>query len=451
MGELIQPANSDETGEASQRLSLWQALLTFAPLAISALALRALIAPLVGHPVDIHTFIGWGRSIAAEGLSQFYETNPDCDYLPGYLYVLWACGKVAAVLPPTFTYLIFKLPNLVADVGIAWLVWRQFGPTQSQSRLVWPTLYLLNPIIIFNSAYWGQADSFHAFVVLAGLVLCFNRRFLIGALVLGFACAVKPHSVLAVPLVIVLAWRHRLGVVRLLACCFVGAAAFLAAFAPFATMSNLTGCALDRVRITMEMYPFASVNALNLWYAAGKNWVEDSTLVWGFVSIRTLAITLVGGGALLLIRQLLRKTSEPAHQFWRMAAGLYLLTFFCSTRVHERHVYPAFALLLCAAPFWRQSAYAYGLLSVTCFVNMVMAWGYLNNSPPSPDLGTTWFTVGICLVNCFILAVVAWRSQFNVARCDRFFDQLGMWLVHLKRVVLTKNSVAMIAIIVFAF
>ncbi|MEZ6084925.1 MAG: hypothetical protein R3E58_13570 [Phycisphaerae bacterium] len=65
-------------------------------------------------------------------------------------------------------------------------------------------LYLFNPVIIFNSAYWGQADSFHAFVVLGVWVLCCRRRFTLSALVLGFACAVKPHSVLAVPLVIVI-------------------------------------------------------------------------------------------------------------------------------------------------------------------------------------------------------------------------------------------------------
>ncbi|MCA9249706.1 MAG: glycosyltransferase family 39 protein [Phycisphaerales bacterium] len=452
MDELIQTSNADNrAADVEGALSLWQALLTFAPLAISALALRAVIAPLVGHPVDIHTFITWGRSIASEGLGHFYDTHPQCDYLPGYLYVLWACGKMAAVLPPTFTFLIFKLPNLLTDVGIAWLIWRQVKPTSLQKRLVLPALYLFNPVIIFNSAYWGQADSFHAFVVLGGLVLCCRRRFTLSALVLGLACAVKPHSVLAVPLVIVMAYRQQLGIGRLLACCVIGAATFLASFCGMTTVSTLPGFAIDRVRITMEMYPFASVNALNLWYAAGKNWVKDSTQLLGFAPIRMVATALVGGGALLLLRQLARTSANVANQYWRVAAGLFLLTFFCSTRVHERHVYPAFALLLCAAPFWRTAFYAYALLSVTCFVNMVMAWGYVYTSPPSPQLGPNAITIAICLINCFILAITSWRSEFKWAWCERFCALIRTWGNRTVRTISTTTALSLLSILIIAF
>jgi predicted membrane-bound dolichyl-phosphate-mannose-protein mannosyltransferase len=434
-----------------QRLSLASAILTFAPMAIAALAIRVSIAPLVGHPVDMHAFVAWGRSIASDGLGQFYDTHPDCDYLPGYLYVLWACGKVAAILPATFTTLIFKLPNLLTDLGIAWLVWRQAGPTQSRTRLVWPMLYLFNPVIIFNSAFWGQADSFHAFVVLAGLVLCRNQRFVLAALVMGFACTVKPHSVVAVPLVVVMACLQPIGPFRLLVCFGAAFATFLMPFVFFDGDAGLFAFALERVRVTMELYPYASVNALNLWYAAGQNWVNDSTLLWGIVRIRTVAVTLVIGGVALLMGQSIRAGGKIAHHYWRVAAGLYLLTFFCSTRVHERHVYPAFALLLCAVPFWNKALYAYALLSLTCFVNMGMAWGYIYSDPPSAQLGPIGVTVGICLINCLILAVVVWRFEFNLARCDRFFKRLSACMQALSKTVSTRTSVALLVILVFAF
>ncbi|GJM26906.1 MAG: hypothetical protein DHS20C16_33210 [Phycisphaerae bacterium] len=452
MAELNHSTEADCNPPANdRRLSVLSAILTFAPIALAALAIRVLIAPLVGHPVDIHTFITWGQSIASEGVGQFYDTHPNCDYLPGYLYVLWACGKVAAVLPPTFTYLIFKLPNLLADLGIAWLIWRQVGPTQSRTRLVCPMLFLFNPVIIFNSAYWGQADSFHAFVVLSGLVLCRDRRFVLAAVVMGFACTVKPHSILAVPLVIVAACLQHIGPIRLLICIGAAFATFLLPFASFAEDVRLLTFALNRVSITMELYPFASVNALNLWYTLGQNWVDDSTLLGNFVSIRVVAIALVAGGAASLLWQMIRSKGRVANQYWRVAAGLFLLTFFCSTRVHERHVYPAFALLLCAAPIWNKAIYAYAMLSLTCFVNMVMAWGYIHSNTRTAQLGPIGLTIGICLVNGFVLAIVIWRSDFKLAWCDRFLKQLSTWLRGLARTISTRRGAALLVIIIFAF
>ncbi len=429
-------------------LTRWDALLTFAPWAIAALTVRVLIAPLVGHPVDMHTFIEWGRTISEVGVQNFYDTQPNCDYFPGYLYVLWVCGKIAGAAPPTFQYLIFKLPNLLTDVGIAWMIWRVAG--SSPRRFVLPLLYLFNPVIIFNSAYWGQADGFHTFIVLAGLILCFNKRLVLAAVVLGFACTVKPHSVLAIPLVIVAAWMQGTRLARLLICCGIGLAAFLVPFVPFALGTNPFTFTLDRIRITMDMYPYASVNALNLWYAAGQNWIDDSTLIWGIVRIRVVGIVCVSGGAALMLWQLLRSGGEFARQYWRVAAGLFMLTFFCSTRVHERHVYPAFAMLLCAAPLWNKAFYAYALLSLTCFVNMMLAWGYIYANPPSAQLGPVALTVGICLLNCLILAVIVSKSPFNLPSGQVFFYRVGAFVQRMVQGLSKRNGLTLMAIVLFA-
>ncbi|MEZ6084924.1 MAG: hypothetical protein R3E58_13565 [Phycisphaerae bacterium] len=94
------------------------------------------------------------------------------------------------------------------------------------------------------------------------------------------------------------------------------------------TVSTLPGFAIDRVRTHDGDVSFRfGQRGTNLWYAAGKNWVKDSTQLLGFAPIRMVATALVGGGALLLLRQLARTSANVANQYWRVAAGLFLLTF----------------------------------------------------------------------------------------------------------------------------
>ncbi|NOX58858.1 MAG: phospholipid carrier-dependent glycosyltransferase [Planctomycetes bacterium] len=400
--------------------SVWDAVLTFIPLGIAAFAIRVAIAPWVGHPTDMGTFIAWGRSLADVGFAGFYSANPESDYLPGYLYVLWVFGKISAMLPAHAHYLIFKLPNLIADVLTAWLVWRVAKPTRSSPKLIWPTLYLLNPVIIFNSAYWGQADSFHALAVLAGLTLCRNRRFVLSALMLGFACTIKPHSLVAVPLVVAWALLQGVSIIRTIGCVAVAMGVFVAAFAPFVSdaSSGLTSLVFDRVQTTLGVYPYATVNAVNIWYVLGLNWISDATLLAGIVSVRTLAAVLVVIGFAFAIGWLVRRREAADREFWRVAAAMFLITFLFATRVHERHVYPALALLLCAAASNKNALWAYALLSFTCFFNMAFAWQYIQTPARSAVLHSNWVTGGLC-----VLSFGAFVLIFSKMRKDKAVDQ----------------------------
>ncbi len=444
---------SIDTTPDPQRLGRWDSILTLAPLALTALAIRVVIAPLVGHHVDMHAFVEWGRSLADVGFAQFYNAHPECDYLPGYLYVLWACGKLASIAPPHAHYLIFKFPNLLADLGTAWLIWRLTCPSKDRLRLVWPALYLFNPVIIFNSAYWGQADSFQAFVLLFALSLTRRRWWLLSALVMGYACTVKPHSVIAVLLVIVATYVQGIGLWRLLVCCGLAGAAFFGAFAPFAVDASVSvfDLAFERIRITMDLYPYASVNALNLWYALGKNWVHASTPLWGAVSIRMVSDPLVIGGLVLALVQLVRSGRSIDARYWRVGAALFLVTFFCSSRVHERHNFPAFALLLCAAPWWNRAVIVYAILSLTTFVNMVLAWAYLYSEPRSAILGPPWLTGTLCVLNCLALILVFWRFGREDAEPAKWMQRFSTRIATLATKAKTIRTLPIAAILLFAF
>ena len=64
--------------------------------------------------------------MAAGGPGQFYQPGYLADYPPGYMYVLWGLGAIAELVRPFTTVLItpglVKLPAILADGGVAWLL-----------------------------------------------------------------------------------------------------------------------------------------------------------------------------------------------------------------------------------------------------------------------------------------------------------------------------------------
>ena len=82
-----------------------------------AFLLRVAIAPHFGFHGDLQLFQKWSMELRAVGTYAFYATDPLVDYPPGYLYLLWAIGKLSA----SPGYLLLKVPAIVSDLVLAWI------------------------------------------------------------------------------------------------------------------------------------------------------------------------------------------------------------------------------------------------------------------------------------------------------------------------------------------
>ena len=132
---------------------------------VVGLALRLIIAyvllPGSGFGVDRGTFQAWAGELAAHGPYGFYDRGFFVDYTPGYLYVLWLIGLVgqaarrdrrpdqAAGDPRR------RRPRLARQ-----LVRRASWADRVGPALIGAILVLVNPVTWFDSAIWGQVDSF---------------------------------------------------------------------------------------------------------------------------------------------------------------------------------------------------------------------------------------------------------------------------------------------------
>ena len=137
------------------------------------LALRLIIAYLLpgsGFEVDLQAFRFWAHNLATEGLHGFYERDFFHDYTPGYLYVLWLVGLAAQAMESGVGDLI-KIPPILADLAIGWLVWSMVRELGGRDRLALAAaaVAVFNPISWFDSVVWGQVDAFGVVFLLLAL------------------------------------------------------------------------------------------------------------------------------------------------------------------------------------------------------------------------------------------------------------------------------------------
>ncbi|WP_409341995.1 phospholipid carrier-dependent glycosyltransferase [Paenibacillus sp. MBLB4367] len=317
----------------------------------AAFLIRLLIAPTTtGYATDTMTFRAWADRLAEVGLSHFYTGEQFSDYPPGYMYVLYVIGTIRQAFgfgfdAPAYLLLI-KLPAIIADILSAYMLFKI-----ARSRLSagigfgLALLYAFAPAVGVNSAVWGQVDSFFALFLLLTLRDLFDRRYERASILFALAVLIKPQALIFTP-VLLFGWyelRHAAG--KLLRCGLLSLGTFVLLALPFAVHMPASWI-FKLYGETLSSYPYATLNAFNLFALTGGNWVDQhakllflSYQTWGYVAIAAaLAVTLY-----VTYRGRALHTNRSV-----MFAGALLLIvtmFVLGVRMHERYMFPALILL----------------------------------------------------------------------------------------------------------
>lgn len=102
----------------------------------------------------------------------FYLSDSFHDYPPGYMYILYIVGAIRALFSWAWdskaSIVLTKLPAIIADMFTAYLIFKIASKRLKKSGAAFlSAVYLFCPMIILDSAVWGQTDSvFTVFMVL---------------------------------------------------------------------------------------------------------------------------------------------------------------------------------------------------------------------------------------------------------------------------------------------
>jgi len=332
--------------------------LALAALLVVGLALRIVAVGIEGHSGDVLVIHRWAELMADVGPLRFYEHS--ISIYPALLYAYWPLGLL---LDGEALDLAIKASSIPFDLAIGVLLFAIVRGMSGPGRgLAAAALYLLNPAVLIAGPMWGQVDAAGTFLFLASLVALARPRYALAAALAVLAGLVKPQFglvLLPVAVVAIQDWRTARRLTPVLRAALGAAATYLGVVVPLL---------LDPIRHVQFVLrvsadkPFASASAPNPWaLLLGYRVPDDGYAILG-------AALLVAGLAAALLP--LRRGHDLA-TLLTVGVLVVFAFYFLPTRVHERYLFPALALLAPVAVMSWTGLAAYVALSTAFAVSLL--------------------------------------------------------------------------------
>src|SRR5260221_2728477 len=333
---------------------------------------------------DMGDYMAWTGRLVSLTPWNFYSANYFSDYFPGYLYILWLVGGYFSLLAPNLSFsghqfeIYLKLVNSLFDFGTAYLIYKivkLYKPNWSSFAAL---LYLVNPVVIFNSTVWGQSDGVYTFfLVLATYFLIELKKSLNWSFWMAVSILVKPQSIAVIPLAVIYQLKLPNHHKKLFQALVILPMLLIVLALPFTHKDPFWGL-YHLGQTSTQLYPFTSEFAYNLWGLFGW-WKSDATKI--FITYQIWGILLFGLSILTIIIPIFLKKTLPPKQIIYLGMALSLMAFFLFvTRVHERYLFPFFAFMLIAAATSssKRLVFYYIVLSLIHFFNIWYVYYYYN-------------------------------------------------------------------------
>lgn len=385
-----------------------------------------------GHSTDMTNFSAWAAKAADVGLSDFYISGIWADYPPGYIYVLYLMGSLAKLfgfsVGSVGFNLLMKLPALLCDAATALLVYRMSKKALgNRSAANLGLLMAWNPMVLLDSAIWGQMDGILTLLVLISLWSFMTKKKELCAASFILGVLVKPQMLVFGPLLFfgflkdIFSKNWVDGLLRLLTSILAAVATFVLVILPF-TLKQDPMWIVDKFTSAAGLYPYATVNAYNLYALFGANWAPvDNEFFLGITyeqfGIASIVLVCLAAG-IFYWRAKRREAIFPCAAFTMW--GIFLLAH----TMHERYLFPAILLLAVAYLYYRDKRLLnlFGIASVGVFLNSTIC--LLDSQIPS-DSPLILLISGINLVGflymakvCFDLTVRNKRVEWSEAEQD---------------------------------
>lgn len=389
-----------------------KAKLIIESLLCAGLLLRIYAATLMtGHPYDINIFKNWAAA-AANNLFQVYSTAGSNDYPPLYMYILFLIGKIGSiqVLSPYYM-LLLKLPSIMADIAASYLVYKLARKHLSlELSILLAAFYIFNPAVFINSTFWGQVDSFFTLIVIGAVLALSEIRIGLSSVLFMAAVLMKPQGIIFLPVLFFELVRQKKLTYFIKAAVYALGTAVIIVL-PFSLSNGDMLWIFKLFARTIGEYPYASVNAFNLFGLVGANfkyysadWIVLSYHTWGMIFI-----VLVTAFSWLIYIKGNRSAMAPAAALFQIA-GVFTL----ATSMHERYLFPAAALAILTFIYLRDKRLLLLVVgfSTTIYINThVVLFATLqgiNSASYSPVLITT------SLLNVLLLTYLG-KVLFDIA------------------------------------
>ncbi len=261
---------------------------------VVGLAIRLLLIHFnVGINDDLNVHQEWGRVFEVTNANYFYffkgwiysfPTQPPLTSwmfhfayeIYQFLHPAFAQMHNTIHLPPGFLvkyfydngyYLLLKLPAIIADLGLAVVIYEVVKNIKPKKSLMAAAFYIFNPVTIFLSGIWGQTESVIAFFGTLAFMALASKRVEVAIPLFFVSLYFKPTWGVFIPLFLFLLVLARPNIKNIILGLIISLVIFLISTMPFSG-KDIIGFTRDTVLNNMlptaKGTSRASVSAFNL-------------------------------------------------------------------------------------------------------------------------------------------------------------------------------------------
>lgn len=384
-------------------------------LALLLLAATALRLPWLLTPgYDVAGYKLWAWVVNDAGIGGAYSATypphiPAYHYPPLYLYLLRTAGLLYTALHPAGSWddqtlaALLKVWPVAAEIALGLVLYRFVRRHRPSPWLALgaTAAYLLNPAIIWNTAYWGGIDAVPALFLAAALFAATEdrptRAWPLATLAVGAKLFVLPGALATVPPALrgggAPGYRHRRadtpvpgagyqaqgepaaarGGVWSLALAAVGALATGVLLCLPLLLRGQFGALVGVMFGNLGHSPVLSANAHNLWWlvTVGDGWRSDTAALAPGLTPRGAGLILFAGCAAWALYRLWRRGGDAA-TICGTSAFLQFAVVMLMTEVHENWAFALFAPLVATAALCPRYRPLYAALSLTFLANLAL-------------------------------------------------------------------------------
>ena len=421
--------------------------LTIKKILIIGLVVRVLLVLFSKWHPDLLNHIDWGIRFLDLGPQKFYENI--------FWGVSWANQPLGSILlfalmdlikNILFTFVLFlnntfplfpsfiipilesnlhvwlvKLPFVLADIGLGYLIYRIVNQIYPKKAILAASLFLFNPVLIYNSAIWGQTDSLINLLAILGIYLTFQKKYFPGIVIFLSTFLFKLSLIIYVPIFGLLIlkrlkdWKKFI-LPTIFFVVFVNLLAVPFKLHGFSTFRWLWYMYANRV--LPRQGSMLNGNAFNFWVILFG--VDLSLSEFN----KFLGFSYQHIGRVLYIIFLLPVWFKFFKSKLNLKSLLYtlLLSAFCCfiflTNMHERYLYPIFPLISILAVLPKTFIKTKDILwlSAIHFLNLYNLWFYPHISVLKSILISSNFL--FCRILSFILLIICFNYWIKYLKSD---------------------------------
>ncbi len=371
---------------------------------LGAFLFRLILAFIVWHP-DINNHIDWGIRFFQYGPGKFFAPESNVwnftwpNQPPGTIYmfagirklfefvfnIFWIVNIKVSVFPSIIVTFfesnlypaLLKLPSILSDIGIGVLIYKivsSFDTNNAKKKAFWATIiWLVNPVVWYNSAVWGQTDAVINFLALLSFYLLFKKKIVLAVFFLAISFYVKVSLTIFLPIFAIVALRQKYKFFDLAKAIILSLGFIALATLPFAKGEPLSWLLnLYQTKVLGQQLQVITANSFNIWTTIATINERPQTLpflglTYQYWSYILFAISYIP----LLVVVWKKQDSKTVLTILALAA---FSSWMLLTNMHERYLYPLFPYLTILLGAGITSGTIYWTISIVSLLNLYNFW-----------------------------------------------------------------------------